>query len=265
MRTKILSAFVLIALIVAACGGGGGGSVDRSEDGPMLQIVSEGGFVPVEVALNNGPRYTLLGDGRLIYQGVQTLEFPGRLVPPYMVGTLDDNQMDAILAMVEDIGLPDIHNEVDDSAIDFVADASTEVITYWDDAGEHRYGIYALGIEESPSERNAALLELTQTLDQFVGQADAEPYVADRVRIVAGEGFVDPEFEDIRPWPLEDSDFSDWETLPNDWQCTVVDGPVPAVFEGATQATTWEHPDGTSDPVTLLVRPLHPGEPDCPA
>lgn len=263
MRTKILGALVSMALVVAACGGTGG-AVGVNEDGPVLQIVSEGGFLPVEVALGSGPRYTLLGDGRLIYQGVQTLEYPGHLVPPYMVATLDDDQMNAILAMAEGIGLPGIDDEVDNSAAAFVADASTEVITYWDDAGEHRYGVYALGIEETPSERNAAFLEVTQTLDQFVSQAAAEPYVADRVRIIAGQGFVDPEFEDIRAWPLEDSDLDDWETLPNDWQCTVIDGPVPNVFEQATQATTWEHPDGTSHPLTILVRPLHPGEPDCP-
>jgi hypothetical protein len=85
------------------------------------------------------------------------------------------------------------------------------------------------------------------------------------MRIIAGEGFVDPEFEDIRAWPLEDTDLSEWLTLPNDWLCTAVDGPGPDDFEQATQATTWEHPDGTSEPLTLLVRPLLPGEPDCPA
>jgi hypothetical protein len=262
MRTKTFGALAALALVMAACGGGG--SVGVGDDEPVLRIVSEGGFLPVEVALSTGPRYTLLGDGRLIYQGVQTLEFPGRLVPPYMVATLDDNQLNAILAMVEDIGLPDIDDEVDDSAQEFVADASTEVITYWDEAGEHRYAVYALGLEESLSERNAAFLELIETLDRFTAEVPAEPYVADRVRIVAGEGLVDPEFEDIRAWPLNQTDLSAWEMLPNEWQCTVIDGPVPTIFEDATQATTWEHPDHTV-PLLLLVRPLHPGEPDCPS
>lgn len=259
----MLGAFVSILLVVAACGGGG--SVGVGDDEPVLQIVSEGGFLPVEVALNNGPRYTLLGDGTLIHQGVQTLEFPGRLVPPYMVATLDDNQLNAILAMVDDIGLPDIDDEIDDSAQEFVADASTEVIVFWDEVGEHRYRVYALGLEESPSERNAAFLEVIETLDRFTAEAPAEPYEAERVRVIAGQGFVDPEFEDIRPWPLEDTDLDDWEVLANEWRCMVVDGPVPDVFEDATQTTTWEHPDGSSEPLLLLVRPLHPGEPDCPS
>jgi hypothetical protein len=264
MRTKTFGALAALAVVMSACGGNSGG-VDIADDEPVLRISAEGGFLPVEVSLNTGPRYTLLGDGSLIYQGVQTLEFPGRLVPPYMVARLDDNQLNAILAMVEDIGLSEIDHEVDNSAQEFVADASTEVITYWDEAGEHRYEVYALGLEESPSERNAAFLDLIETLDRFTAEAPAEPYVADRARVVAGEGFVDPEFEDIRAWPLEGTDLSEWVTLANGWQCTVIDGPVPTVFEEATQTTTWEHPDGTSDALLLLVRPLHPGEPDCPS
>lgn len=263
MRINLLGMFVSIVLVMAACGGGG--SVGVGDDQAVLQIVSEGGFLPVEIALNNGPRYTLLGDGSLIYQGAQTLEYPGRLVPPYLVATVDDNQKNAILAMVEDIGLPDIDDELDDTAMNTVADAATEVITYWDDNGEHSYGVYALGLEESPSERNAAFLELIETLDRFISEAPGEPYQADRVRIVAGQSLVDPEFEDIRPWPMEETDLTAWETLPNGWQCTVIDGPVPDVFADATQTTTWEHPDGMSDPLLLLVRPLHPDEPDCPS
>jgi hypothetical protein len=256
---------ITIGLVLAACGAGNGSGAGVEGDEPVIQITSEGGFVPVEVALNNGPRYTVLGNGRLVYQGFQTLEYPGRLVPPYMVATLDQNQMNALLALVEDIGLPEIDDERDDSAMDMVADAANEVITYWDHAGEHRLSVYALGIEDSPSERNAAFLELIETLDRFVGEAPADPYVAERVRVVAGVGVADPEFEDVREWPLETTDLSTWDELANGWHCTTLEGPVPEVFAEATQATTWQHPDGGSEPLTLLVRPLHPGEPDCPS
>ncbi len=265
MRTKSLGALVALALVLAACGGGDGSGVGVEGDEPVIQIISEGGFVPVEVALNTGPRYTVLGDGRLIYQGFQTLEYPGRLVPPYMVATLGRNQMNAILAMVEDIGLPDITEERDDANMDVVADAHTDTIVYRDEAGEHRLSVYALGIDDTPSDRNTAFLELLETLDRFVGEAPAEPYVAERVRVVAGIGFTDPEFEDVREWPLDNADLSTWEELANGWHCLTIDGAVPQVFEEATQATTWEHPDGSSAPLALLVRPLHPGEPDCPS
>lgn len=253
----------MLGVVLAACGESDGGSTGVEADEPVFQITSEGGFVPVEFALSNGPRYTVLGDGRLIFQGFQTLEYPGRMVPPTMVATLSESQVNALLAMVVDIGLPEIDDEVDNEAMEMVADASTEVITYWDETGEHRLAVYALGIEDSPSERNAAFLELIETLDRFTGEAPAEPYEPERIRLVAGFGFTDPEFEDVRPWPLDSTDLSTWEELANGWHCTTIDGPMPDVFEEATQATTWEHPDGSSDPMTLLVRNLHPGEPDC--
>ncbi len=263
MRAKNLSAIVAVGMAVAACGTAGGSAVEVGGDEPVLQIVSEGGLVPVEVSLGNGPRYTLLGDGRLITQGVQTLEYPGRLVPPYMVGTIDDEQMARVMDLVDEIGLPDIVDETDDSAASIVEDAGTEVVTYWDDEGEHRLAVYALGIGETQSDRNAAFLEMIETLDRFAGETSAEPYEAERVRIIAGSGTVDFEFEDVRDWPLEASDLSEWHELANGWHCTVVDGPVPEIFEDATQATIWDHPERGD--TKLLVRPLHPGEPDCPS
>ena len=254
---------VSLGLVVAACGAESDSAVGGDE--AVLQITSEGGSGPVEFILATGPRYTMLGDGRLIFQGFQTMEYPGALVPPYLVASLDDNQMNSVLAMVEDIGLPEIGDETDDSNMEIVADATTEVITYWDGNGRHRLAVYALGMDESPSDRDAAFIELISTLDQFTAEAPSEPYVADQVRVIAGPGGVDPAFSDVRAWPLEETDFSDWEELPNGWHCTVVEGPVPSVFEDATQATTWEHPDGESEALLLLVRPLLPGEPDCPA
>lgn len=263
MRTKNLGAIIALGLTIAACGTAGDSAVNVEADEPVLQIVSEGGFGPVEAILGNGPRYTLLGDGSVITQGVQTLEYPGRLVPPYMIGTIDDGQMRQVMDLVEEIGLPDIVDETDDSAGGMVADATTEVVTYWDDEGEHRLAVYALGMDDSPSDRNAAFMELLETLDRFAAETSTEPYDAEQVRIVAGPGTVEPEFEDIRDWPLEPTDFSEWDELANGWHCTVVDGPVPQVFEDATQATVWDHPDRGD--TKLLVRPLHPGEPDCPS
>ena len=266
MNSKSFGVFLSFALVLAACGEGEGGSVHVAPDEALIQITSEGGFVPVEFALGQGPRYTLLGDGTLIYPGVTTLEFPGGLIPPYYVAQLSGSQLNALLAMVDDMGLSDIVDESDDDAADFVADASTEVIRYWDESGEHRYAVYALGIEEDPAKRNAAFLELISTLDEFTAQTPGEPYEPDRVRIVAGPGTENPDFADTRPWPL-DEEWDQWEALANEWQCRVYGVDVLATFEGATQATTWEMPDGgfDFDPATLLVRPLHPGEPDCPS
>ena len=265
MRRVAFALIAVLALMLTACGDGED-SVDVDSDEALIEITSEGGFVPVEIALGQGPRYTLLGDGTLIFSGFTTLEFPGRLVPPYLTAQLSGSQMNAILAMVDDMGLADIVDEADDSAGEFVADASTEVIRYWDADGEHRYAVYALGIQEDPSERNAAFLELISTLDEFTAQTPGEPYEPERVRVVAGPGNANPDFPDMRPWPL-DAEWAEWTTLANGWQCRVYDADVLTTFEDATQTTTWEMPDDGFDfsPANLLVRPLHPGEPDCPA
>lgn len=263
MKKSLVRVVVPVALLLAACGGGREPQVGSDE--AAFQIVSEGGFVPVEVALGTEPRYTMLGDGRLIFQGAQTMGFPGALLPEYVIAQLSPSQVDELLGLIEDIGLPTIDHVIDDSAGQFVADANTEVITYWDDNGRHRLSVYALGIEESTSARNAAFLDLIETLDEFAVEADARPFESQSVRVIAGPGLVNDDFPDSRSWPF-DTDWESWVELDNGWTCRVFEPDVLDRFDDATQATVWEIPDvfGFPSPAKLLVRPLHPGEPDCP-
>jgi hypothetical protein len=228
----------------------------------------EGGFVPVEISLGSGPRYTLIADGRLIHEGPVIAIYPGPLLPNYLVSHINEDQMNTVLELVDKIGLREMEDEIDDNAAQFVADASTEVITYWDADGEHTYSVYALGIEaDSSNPSTAAFSELLVVLDQLAVQGEAVPYEPERVQVIAGFGLVDPEFADVRDWPLDKTDFSDWETLPNGWMCTTYGPEVLDTFADATQTTQWTHPDPMMDApaFTLLVRPLHPGEPDCPS
>ncbi len=260
---------VAVAAVLSACGVGGAAGPDLPDDpdAPVIQITSEGGFAPVDMVLGRGPTYTLLADGRLIYEGPTIAIFPGRLVPNYQVTRIDDQQMQLVLDLVDRIGLPEMGSELDDSAASRVADATTEVITYWDGHGEHVYAVYALGIdlEQSPVPATEAFAELFGLMGDLVS-GDAVPYEPDRVRIVAGPGFVNEEFEDVRAWPLEGEGLTGWATLPNDWRCQSSEPGVLDAFGNATQVTVWESPDPDviDSPVKLLVRPLHPGEPDCP-
>jgi hypothetical protein len=266
MRSKSLLIVPVLALALAACGEpGGGASLREDPDAPVVQVRSEGGFVPVEWALGHGPAYTLLADGRLIYSGPIIMIFPGPLLPNYQVAQATGEQMRRVLKLVEEIGLPGIDHEIDDSAMDMVADASTEMVTYWDDAGEHTYGVYALGLETDGGQSgvNVSVQELISVLGEISAETSLGSYEGERVRVVAG--VVDPgqDTPDVRDWPLGDADFSEWQTLENGWVCKVYGPEILDLFAEATEQTVWTHPDEES-PFKLLVRPLHPGEPDCP-
>jgi hypothetical protein len=140
---------VLLAITVflAACGAGGDGP-DPDLDTPLLQIRYEGGFAPADFALTQGPTYTLTRDGILISPAAVPAIFPGPLVTPYMSSQVTPGELDQLQDMIEAIGLPEMVDEYDNDAIDFVADAHTTVVTYWDSEGAHAYSVYALGIAE---------------------------------------------------------------------------------------------------------------------
>ncbi len=261
MRKTILLG-TLLALVLASCSSPSETTVDVGAEDPLIQITSEGGFVPVEFLLAQGPRFTVLGDGQVLFQGPQPAIHPGPLVNGYLVAQLNDQQLRALLSLVDRIGLPDIVDEFDNGAAQFVADASTEVVTYWDGQGSHRLAVYALGIQEE-SGRNAAFQDLVVTLDEFSFTADAQPWDADRVRVLAGEGFADPQFRDVREWPLDDDAIETWDEVFNGWACKVFDSSVLSRLTDASQATQFTHP-GSGQDLSFLVRQLHPGEPDCP-
>ena len=269
MTRKRFIVVLALALTAGACGAPADGGEEPHPDAPLLQIRSEGGFAPVEFVLGRGPTYTLLNDGRLISEGPVAAIYPGPLVPNYLVGQVSEDDLAAILSIVDDMGLDEITEVADDSAADFVADATTEVVTYWDENGTHVYSVYALGIEPDPENpMTAGFLALLDAIGNALATVDAVPYEGETARVVAGVAMapIDPEFEDVREWPLDD-DTESWTELPNGWRCQVFDSEILTRFEDATQATTWLHPDPMMDAptYTLLVRPLHPGEPDCPA
>jgi len=275
MRRNYLALIVAASLALAACSAAevAGSTTEQpgppAEPTPLIQIRSEGGFAPVELILANGPTYTVMSDGQLISPGAVTEIYPGPLVPPYWVRQLSEADMSLIMDLVREIRLPQIVDEFDDSAASFVADATTEVITYWDENGAHRYSVYALGIGSNPlnpdepaDPRTKAFRELFEMLGTL-GLGDTTPYQPDSVRVIAGvpELGPDQQFADVRDWPFTDDSPTSWERVNQDWTCKVFGPELLDTFTEATQATTWTL--GETE-YKLLVRPLLPGEPDCP-
>lgn len=272
--TKKLGLLAALTLITAACGTGpalappdtGAGDSD-----PLLQISSVGGFVPVEYNLSRGPTFTLTYGGKFVFPGVTTEEFPGRLVPSVLEAQLDESQMTEIREILNEMGISEISDGQDNSVVN-VADASTEVIKYWDGDGLHRYSVYALGITDQPkSDATAAFAELFDYLHDLAATVTGTVYQPESIRIVAGvyRGGFDPQFEERRDWPLEDENPDEWDVFTTigdeTWTCKVLGASVLSTFEDARQTTVWAHPTESADAENfqLLVRPLHPGEAAC--
>jgi hypothetical protein len=266
---KLLSVMATVALLIPACGGGAV-TDDQGRDGALFRIDSEGGFAPMEWILGRGPLYTLTTDGRLLSQGVVPAIFPGPLVLPYLVTQLTEGEMGQIRQMIGRMGLADMVDERDDSNSNFVADATTEVITYWDGAGTHRYSVYALGLDDgrgAKSQATETFAELRNILDSIAFGRETTPYEPEKVRVIVGPGMSDPEFFDLRDWPFPESDPTDWAGIDDTWSCRSFEGTHLGLFTTATSVTRWKSPTAGGIPaeLQLLVRPLHPGEEDCPA
>ncbi|MFP5331293.1 MAG: hypothetical protein ACLGHX_02860 [Acidimicrobiia bacterium] len=266
---KLPSALVVLAVLVAACGSGEPGTMPTvyDPDDVVLTISEEGGFAPVETILGRQPRYVLQADGRLYMPGAIPMIYPGPMLMPVFVGTVDEAAMDRILTAIGDTGLGEIEGRVDDTtASDHVADATTTVITYFDGEAEHTLAVYALGIAVESSDLADAAAAVVDAVDQAAATVENPvEFRSSRVEIRTGEtmSLPDPEFRNTRPWPLE--------TAPDELpageygsRCVVVEGPPATdlleIFGEANQATVWEY-EGTEYP--LIARGLLPGEPGC--
>lgn len=275
MRRNHLALIVAASLTVSACSAAEVtvSTVEQpgspAEPTALVQIRSEGGFAPLELLLANGPSYTVMSDGELILPGAVEEIYPGPLIPPYWVEHLSDDDMGLIMDLVREIRLPQMVDETDDSAASYVADATTEVITYWDENGAHRYSVYALGISANPlnpdepaDPRTEAFRQLFEMLGGLA-PGDSTPYRPESVRVIAGLSTLgtDPEFVDVRDWPFSDDTPDTWSRLDQNWSCKAFGTEILDQFSDAKQTTTWSLRD---DEYQLLVRPLLPGEPDCP-
>jgi hypothetical protein len=267
MGRKTTGLLLAAMLTVAACGSEEGTVPPPDElASPVLRIQWEGGFVPVEHALGAGPSYQLSSDGTLIFAGITTLQYPGPLVVPYQQVSLSQEDVDRVLSLVQEIGLPEMTDERDDSQMNFVADAATYVVSYFDEDGaEHKYSVYALGLEnDGASPATLKTQELDSLLAELSGSASPEQYVADQIKVIAGQSMAEPEpgFEDVRTWPLPDGP-DGWSGYSGiDWKCNVYPGNSLDLFTDATQATQWTAADEAN--YTLVVRQLLPGEAGCP-
>ena len=246
------------------------GDIDHPTDNePILIVDNTGGFVPIQFMATRLPAFVLLGDGRVIVQGAQTLEFPGPALPALMERTLTEEGIQQVLQGVEDTNLFTSDLELN-GAQGMVADAANTVFILNAGGDEVTVSVYALGmvqpdIEAPPgmtsgeieahrilNDLNNGLMTLDTWLPASAWETEGwQPYEPDAFRLyvrdVTGEPVQGGDLpEQVRQWPTDDDPaaFGEEETLFGDGtRCGVVDGDLGALWleelNAATQMTLW--------------------------
>lgn len=269
---RLLTTAAAVCLLLAACGQGTAdlASALKLNDDPgsaLLIVRDEGGFVPVDFQVRQGPRLVLLQDGTLITPGPQIDIFPGPLVPNYQQTRLDEEMRLFVLEELDALDFDAIGNESNDEAANSVADAPTTVTTFFNQDGTHTFSVYALGLGTQVDDGRVPILaNLVQRLSDVGFSQASEPYVADSIQVMAGvsEFPADPQFANVRAWPLPVSFDQMKQNTGFGWRCDaykaeIASGVLAELAQG-NQATTWEE-NGTE--YSMAVRPLFPGEEPC--
>jgi hypothetical protein len=312
MKRTAAALLVLLTVVLAACGTGPGASAppdasDAPRDGigiehptganePILVIESAGGFVPVQFLASQLPAFVLLGDGRVIMHGAQTLQFPGPALPPLLERRLTEGGIQEVLRAIGDTNLFTADARLD-GAQSMVADASDTIFTL-DAAGQqvtisvYGLGTLAPGMPEPPGmssaeiEAHGVLQRLNEQMLVLETWLPAEawaddgwqPYEPEALRLyvrdvsdqpVEGGGDMP---EQRRAWPTDTDPaaFGEDASFGDGTRCGVVEGEeAEAWLEAlgtATQMTTWT-PEGDPDArFSVTPRPVLPHEElACPA
>jgi hypothetical protein len=267
---KKIPGLIAAALVISACGGGSGlEETLKLNDDPasvLLIVKDEGGFVPIEFIVGQGPRFVLLRDGILIVSGPQIEIFPQPLLPNYQSIQLDEETVLFVLEELDALGFTEIESEVNNEASNMVADASNTITTFYNQDGPHTFSVYALGIGSQVSDGRVPILaNLVEHLSQIGFSQPGQPYEWGALEVLAGvpQFPADPQFVNVAPWPLEVG-FGEMTDIGFGWRCADFEAEdtqaLLGVFSGASQTTTWD--DGGTE-YTIKVRPLFPEQEPC--
>ncbi len=282
-----VAALVAATALVGACVGDAGAGATAAPSGPpaspstpalelpaagdtlLVQVRTEGGFVPPSFRFVSLPQLSLYADGRLIETGAVPAIYPGPLLPPLLVRRLSTDQLRSVLSAAEAAGL-----SPDAPAISFpphgIADAPDTVIEVWSPGGTRTTSFGAFGMEQAgmdAAETAARAAAAAFIADLQASTASSEgPYLPSAARLI------------VRPYESPDpsivSEPVEWplatplsaappliEGSPAEGGCLVVTGSdleaVWPLLEKANSATPWLSGGAR---YALSVRPLLPHE-----
>lgn len=316
---RFAAILLVLPLVLAACAAAGGSPVPSSSDDEasqppppsatdggedsdgeaiahptgadeaILVVSSQGGFVPVEFAVRNVPSFVLLGDGRVIVLGAQTLEFPGPALPALQERTLTEEGIQHVLRAVEETDLF-TGDDLDLRGMQqMVADAADTVFELHAADLDSTVTVYALGMlmpdmevpgmDPAEVEAHEALSRLSENLllvdtlvpSEMWEREGWQPYEPEAFRLyvvdVTGQPIEGGDLPGmVRDWPTEDDPaaFGDevGEFLGPGTRCGVVEGELGQTWyselSSANENTLWTT-DGTNR-YRVLARPLLPHE-----
>lgn len=117
-----------------------GPATPGTDDALVLRVASAGGFVSPDVLIGRLPQTSVYADGRVIFNGPVTLQYPGPALPNLLWGTLSPAALQQLLDKAVAAGVQ--------PGTDFgrpgVADAPTTEVTVVTNAGEQTVGAVAL-------------------------------------------------------------------------------------------------------------------------
>jgi len=229
----------------------------------------------------------MLGDGRVIMQGAQTLEFPGPALPALMERTLNEAGIQEVLAAVAETNLFTSDLELR-GASNVIADATDTVFTLNAGGAEVTVSVYGLGMLDpslgtpqgvTSGEIQAhgvlsSLRDSLMTLDTAVSAEGWEtetwqPYEPEAFRLYVRDVSGEPVDADlpgqVREWPTDDDPAAfgeEMEGFGDGTRCGVIEGDPGATWleelANANQNTLWT--DDGERRFTVQPRPLLPGE-----
>ena len=271
MRLPVLPA-VVVGMVAAGCGDAESGSsppLSRPTGAGevVVQVMVAGGFVPVEAAVSEVPRVTVLGDGTVITTAPVIAIYPGPAITPLQSVQVPARTVDALVARAADLGL--LAGELDFGQPP-VADAPDTIVTITAGGTEHRHVANALGIEDragagigeqAAANRRALQSFVEATSELPPGETMWEPPAI--AVYTLGDHMPDPELpQPAREWPLA----SPPATGPGVAPCTLVEGAdvetLLAALDPANSRTPWMV---GGEAKSLAFRPVVPGQPGCPA
>ncbi len=186
------AAFPPLAVVIAACGDrtiDSGGTTTPSTTVPasssvayptgpddvVVRVASVGGFVPAGTAFVEVPTLLITGDGRLFRPGVQTMEFPGPLLPAITLGSITPTGIERLLSVAQTEGL--LTAPVPEYAPNTqVADAPSTVVDLAANGAQFHHQADALGfVPDAQGDPDNELTPERQHLLRFVNAATDLP------------------------------------------------------------------------------------------